>query len=215
MKTNRTLRSISVKRRPQAPTASDTSLILQSLPDDLCSSLIFKKPKNYLALRTSFTYKEQLLVLENEQIEFKGYSFPFSSSLSDKITQTINAFLNNKGGRLYIGINNDSIVQGIELTYTKMDELKLSILNQLSSFEPPVRMGDRVSVHFLPVKNETGFAMPGLFVVKILVKPGNPRILYSVEPRSSRCYIRLDGQNIYLTYKEVMDEIIKRYNCKE
>ena len=55
--------------------------------------------------RTSFYKEEQLIEGEDEFTEFKNYYFPLEEDKVEELKRQFCAFLNNKGGRLYIGIN--------------------------------------------------------------------------------------------------------------
>ena len=45
---------------------------------------------------------------ETETLEFKNYWYPFSYEIINRLKITVNAFLNNKGGRIYNGIKDEN-----------------------------------------------------------------------------------------------------------
>ena len=47
------------------------------------------------------------------QIEYKNYSFPFNVKHKEQFKKQICAFLNSKGGRIFIGITDDKVVNVI------------------------------------------------------------------------------------------------------
>jgi len=54
---------------------------------------------------------------------------------------------------------------------------------------------------------------PGIFVTKIIVKQGDPSKLYSISNNFLECYIRNDGESVFLkadeTYKRIVDRAQK------
>ena len=70
----------------------------------------------------SVLYKdEELKEGEDEYIEYKNYTYPFSQEKIDEIKRQYCGFLNSQGGRIYIGINDLKIVKGIYLDYKTRD----------------------------------------------------------------------------------------------
>ena len=67
---------------------------------------------------------------ENNQIEFKR-------ELSDKFETEVVAFLNSKGGHIYIGINDDGTVYGVN----NVDETQLEIKDRLKDNISPSPVG--------------------------------------------------------------------------
>ncbi len=73
------------------------------------------------------------LPLESMTIEFKNYSFPIRESfLKQILVKTIVAFLNSKGGTIFMGVDDSSgKVEGMTLGRKEMDEFKLMIKQML------------------------------------------------------------------------------------
>ena len=72
--------------------------------------------KNIPLKDREFLYKdEELIDEENEYTEFKNFLYPFSQKNVDEIRRQYCGFLNNHGGRIYIGINDFRVVKGIHL----------------------------------------------------------------------------------------------------
>ena len=59
---------------------------------------------------------------EDEFTEFKNYYLPLNQQKGEELKRQFCAFLNNKGGRLYLGINEQKIVKGVILNYCKKYE---------------------------------------------------------------------------------------------
>jgi len=103
--------------------------------------------------------------------------------------------MNVKGGRIFIGVMDNKIVKGIQLTNVERAELCSTIDHIITSFEPDVVGKDLIKVVFLPVypSESDKTPIPGLFVVKIIIKQADPAILYSNSKEAMECYIRYEG----------------------
>ena len=160
--------------------------------------------------RTSFYKDEQLTEGEDEFTEFKNYYLPLTEEKINELKRQFCAFLNNKGGRLYLGINDKKIVKGIILSYKKCDGLRNLLINYTYDFYPKCRL-DKIKVYFIPVKNmEDNKFINNLYVVKVIVFQGEPNILYSMTNKGFNSAIRLQGQCANLTAEEITKEIIRR-----
>jgi len=81
----------------------------------------------------------------------------------------------------------------------------------IRTFEPDIINSEAVSIVFIPVKQSANSKpIPGLFVVKIIVKQGDSSQLYSVQKRLLECYIRNDARVDLLSARETSDHIRKR-----
>ena len=99
----------------------------------------------------TFLYRdEELDEGEDEYIEYKEYRYPFSQDQIDEIKRQYCGFLNNNGGRIYIGINDLKIVKGIELDYKKRDTLRNELVNYTYDFYPKCRL-NKINVYFIPI----------------------------------------------------------------
>ena len=160
--------------------------------------------------RTSFYKEEQLSQGEDEFTEFKNYYLPLTEEKGNELKRQFCAFLNNKGGRLYLGINDQKIVKGLILDYKMRDDLRNLLVNFTYDFYPKCRL-DKIKVYFIPVKNmKDNKFINDLFVVKIIILQGDPFILYSMTNKGFNSAIRLQGQCANLTAEEITNEIIRR-----
>ena len=160
--------------------------------------------------RTSFYKDEQLSQGEDEFTEFKNYYLPLTEEKGNELKRQFCAFLNNKGGRLYLGINDQKIVKGVILDYKMRDDLRNLLVNFTYDFYPKCRL-DKIKVYFIPVKNmKDNKFINDLFVVKIIILQGEPFILYSMTNKGFNSSIRLQGQCANLTAEEITKEIIRR-----
>ena len=165
--------------------------------------------------RTSFYKEEQLIEGEDEFTEFKNYYFPLEEDKVEELKRQFCAFLNNKGGRLYIGINDQKIVKGVLLNYKKCDELRNLMVNYTYDFYPKCRL-DKIKVYFIPVKSmKDNRFINDLYVIKIIIMQGEPYYLYSITTKGFKSAIRLQGQCANLTAEEITNEIIRRGKLRE
>ena len=159
----------------------------------------------------AFFYKnEQLIEGEDEFTEFKNYFYPLDEEQEREIKRQYCGFLNSNGGRIYIGIKDQKIVTGIELTYKDQDIFRNSLVLYGSEFYPRCRL-DKIKVYFIPIKNMfTKKFHNNYYVVKIIILPGNPFKLYSMTYKGFNSAKRLQGQSVNLTSDEIEKEIVER-----
>ena len=161
-----------------------------------------------LSQRTFFYNKEKLIYGEDMQIEYKNYSFPFTDIHKDEFKKQICGFLNSKGGRIFVGINDDKIVNGILLKYHDRDKNTNDIVNLTYDFYPKCRT--YIDVSFIPIRNKDNKYIKNLYVIKIIVSQGETNQLYSYTSKGFNSYLRLKGQCINLTAEEIRNELFKR-----
>ena len=172
------------------------------------------KVKNIPLKDREFLYKdEELIDEENEYTEFKQYSYPFSQEKIDEIKRQYCGFLNSHGGRIYIGINDFRIVKGIYLDRKAYECIKNDLINYSKDFYPNCKI-EKINVYFIPVKfMKTNKIIKNLYVIKIIVMPGEPYNLYSLNNKDGYISaLRLPGQCINLTAEEIYSELMKRTN---
>lgn len=161
--------------------------------------------------RTFFYLNEELNEGEDEYIEFKNYNYPFNHEKIDEIKRQYCGFLNNHGGRIYIGIDDLKIVKGIRLTYKERDTIRNELINYAYDFYPKCRI-DKINVYFIQIKNpQNKKKINNLYVIQIIILPGEPYNLYSITNKGGFiATLRLPGQCINLTAEEIHSEIMKR-----
>ena len=165
-----------------------------------------------LKKRTFLYLNEKLSEGESLDVEYKNFFFPFKPFQEEEIREQICGMLNSKGGRIYIGINDEKIVKGIFINYKQRDLVRNKIVNSTYEFFPNCRT-KKIDVLFLPVKNFlTNLYRPSLYVIKIIVHQGDTTRLYSLtSKRGYNAMIRLPGQVATLSAQEIEEEIIKRH----
>ena len=162
--------------------------------------------------RTSFFLYEKLEEDESITTEYKKYSWEFNEMIDTVLSKTICGFLNRYGGRIYIGVDDNCSVVGIKLTGKQRDEAKLHVLGLMRSFEPSnINTSHLVDIVFLPIKNPVNNQkVPGLFVMKIIVKQGDLSKLYSASKDRCQFYQRNDAQTVELKPGQVVDVLTER-----
>ena len=148
---------------------------------------------------------------EDEYTEFKNYTLPFNQEKIYELKRQYCGFLNSHGGRIYIGINDLRIVKGLHLDNTQIDTIRKELINYINDFYPECRT-NKINVYFIPIKSkQTNQIINHLYVIKIIIMPGEPYHLYSLTNKGGFIStLRLPGQCINLTAEEIYPEIIKR-----
>ena len=148
---------------------------------------------------------------EDEYTEFKDYYFPLSEEKIHEIKRQYCGFLNNHGGRIYIGIKDNKSVKGLHLDNKDKETIKSELLNYTNDFYPKCKP-NKISVTFIQIKSmQTKKMINDLYVIKILVIPGEPHELFSFTNKGGFISaLRLPGQCINLTAEEIYTETMKR-----
>lgn len=164
-----------------------------------------------LEKRTFFYKDEKIKESRNQVIEFKQFSFPLNQDNRDEIKRHFCSFLNAEGGRLYIGINEKNIVEGIVLDNKRRDIIRNKLINLTFDFYPKCRV-DKIFVYFIPIKElKTKIFLPKKYIIKIRIYPGSPEVLYSMTNKGGYySTIRRNGECIDLDSIEIYNEIIRR-----
>ena len=183
---------------------------------DLNRSEINIKPEN----RLFFYLKENLGKDEDLKTEYKIInSFDELTNNYDKkfkFKKTICSFLNTKGGRIFIGINDNFEVVGYDISSEEEKNFIENKIDELiSDFYPEVEK-DKIKIHFVPIKDyDSKMFYKYLYVIKIIVSQGNIHELYSIRKDSYHSFVRLPGIVRELTRKDIKEEIIRRKSTKE
>ena len=169
-----------------------------------------------LKKRTSFYKDEYLAYGEDELTEFKNYFYPLVEMQEKEIKRQYIGFLNSGGGRIYIGINDQKYVKGIYLTYKNCDIFGNQLVGLTSEFYPQCRL-DKIKVYFIPIKSPIDKKfINNLYVVKIIILPGDPYSLYSLTKKGGFISaIRRQRQVFNLDAEEIANKIIERKELKK
>ena len=163
--------------------------------------------------RTFYIYEEILKEGESQFIEYKDYSYPFDEYQRKELLKQYLGLLNSMGGRILLGINDNKKVIGLHLNYKDCDNLRNELVSYANDIYPGVRL-NRIKIDFIPIRNpKTKKYKKDLFVVKIIILPGDPLLLYSAYTKNYGIisFIRQQTQVFALKIPELYQEIIKRY----
>jgi len=154
--------------------------------------------------------------LEKKEYTKNNYEREKSHDHFDKeliIKKTVCSFLNKNGGRIYFGISDIKKILGINIPHFEKDSAQLNLFNMISGFWPSANIKN-LKVLFYPIKNSKNKYIRDLYIVKLIVKKGDPYALYSIQKDSFKSFIRSNNQCINLTAENIMKEIIDRNNKK-
>ena len=170
-----------------------------------------KKP---LENREYFYKDEKISGAEDEKTEFKNYYFPLGKGKREELIRQICSFINSSGGKLYIGIDDERSIKGVP-TDGDINFYNNLIFSMVEDFSPKIEPKEFLKFYAIPVKdNNDGIIIDKLFVFKLIIKRGDPSILYSSSSKKLNSTIRLQGQCANLTAEEICKEIIERNKKK-
>ena len=173
--------------------------------------IISELKKIPLHKRTYFYKNEKVVEDENLMIEYKDYYFPFGENQISELKRQICGFINSSGGRLYIGITDQKNIKGIALNNNYLNSFQNLLFSIIDDFSPKISDG-KIKIYYIPIKNiETDKYIDNLYVVKLIIYPGDPKILYSLSKKGFYSSIRLQGQCANLTAEEIHKNIIEKH----
>lgn len=70
---------------------------------------------------------EQLNIIEDRHHEFKMFKEKDPRRIAAMVLEYISAFLNTEGGFMYLGVNDESIVHGLEVNQNWIDQFQLNL----------------------------------------------------------------------------------------
>ncbi|XP_078094415.1 schlafen-like protein 1 [Mustelus asterias] len=134
-----------------------------------------------------------LMGSETRNVEFKrGGGEYLNMTLKNHVRKYVCAFLNSEGGSLFVGVNDDGTVCGVECNHKDEDRVRLLIDSIVKGFKPPL-FPNSYSITFLPVIKDGDTGM-FLKVVRLTVHPPKKNgdiLLYETD--QGEVYIRRDG----------------------
>lgn len=159
-----------------------------------------------------------MIVLENKNIEFKR-------EYTEEIKYAVVAFANTEGGKIYVGVNDDGHVQGLE----KPDETILKITNTIrDSIRPDITIFTQCQIETMEEKYvvvltvQRGTARPyylagkGIRPEGVYVRQGassvpasEAAILNMIKETSGDCYEEARSINQQLTFNKAEDYFSK------
>ena len=166
-------------------------------PEDTPPRLPPKPKSNCLGCR-SYLFESEKLDLENIFVEFKNFiSIPLKENKHKLIVlKTITAFLNTKGGGIYMGVEDDKCsVIGNLVSKAKQQEFKAFVSDLCRLIYPPV--GEEVKTFFIPVVKRNG-AFTGRYITKVLIAQGRTDTFYTFAEKVRLLTQKADGEDFEL-----------------
>src|SRR3989338_1983545 len=153
----------------------------------------------FLMMEGPWIFGKKTPLSENHMTEFKHpkrSKLPNNHPLWNRLAKVLNAFLNTKGGTVYIGIQDDGTIRGLKLDALKDgDRVRLRIDNIINTFQPQID-ARYYHVEFLPVARTEGRSS----IVKISLQKGvEPLYTYN-----GRAWQRMSASNCQMT-REMMN----------
>lgn len=135
----------------------------------LIASLLSGVTKPPLPRRQQFILNQQIEENEDLHTEFKEIN---PNKIPDISYDYAQAFLNQDGGKLYIGIRDkDKSVVGNKIEYSKLDEIGQKVENKLFTIKPPIFPSEDYTIAFHPVIDEEGNRIADCIVFELEIKP--------------------------------------------
>ena len=147
---------------------------------------------------------------ENETTEFKNYTLPLDNERIFALQKTVSAFLNTKGGTIFIGVNNSGIIKGAWLNKEEHNDIQAYLIDLLRDIEPSCKGFVTIDI----INLETNLSknvkdkLPHLIMLK--VDKGNDNYIYNVS-KYSGAYIRVAASNAYLDKSSYEDRVINNF----
>ena len=209
---------------PAHPTQSPHDLHI--LPVDSLTPL----PANHNranTFQTALILRHPVRCDESRHTEFKSLlaNHYFEERTAFLVEKNVNAFLNSAGGWLYIGVDDDGVVDGLWCTKRRRDELKRAIDSVMQHMSPPVDPSLYV-LDFLPVHLAVDSELrPGetrtlplahVYVLVVSVKAGSSGSVYFTSGRlhekdepsgKEKAWLRRDGSVREMTQRMVAERM--------
>lgn len=135
----------------------------------LISSLLHGVSKPPLPRRQQFILNQTIEENEDLYTEFKEIN---PNKIPDVSYDYAQAFLNQDGGKLYVGIRDkDKTVVGNKIEYSKLDEIGQKVENKLFTINPPIFPSEDYTIAFHPVIDEEGNRITDCIVFELEIKP--------------------------------------------
>lgn len=144
---------------------------------------------------------------ESEECEFKSVrSANPVSTIRDLLARYVIAFMNQTGGQLFFGIDDNGTVEGIRLDRRKRDELSRALNQELATITPKVAL-DGIQIRYRPVVG-SAHIMDDTFVVEIKVPQGPPHEMHF---RSNDTWVRFGTESKKLQGHDLFVHVLAAY----
>lgn len=167
-----------------------------------------KRVTNYLRAKQQISSRELLEAGENEHIEFKSTlrwnmnANKKDTNITYAVLKTVAAFLNSDGGTLFVGVNDDGKVLGLEPDqFESNDKLLLFVTNVIKSNIGPLFI-NYIHYHLERIR--------GKIVLRVDVQ-ASADPCYLQDGNTDHFYIRTGPATTDLKLSEVYDYVRKRF----
>ncbi|XP_004679508.1 PREDICTED: schlafen-like protein 1 [Condylura cristata] len=138
-------------------------------------------------------FQGSFLGSETRNVEFKRGSGEYlNQTFKHHVRRYVCAFLNSEGGSLFVGVEDNGLVQGTRCSHRGEDRVRLLVDSVLQGFKPQV-FPDAYTLTFIPVVSTTMTSTP-LKVIRLSVHPrkaqAEPRLY---ETDQGEVFLRRDG----------------------
>lgn len=152
---------------------------------------------------------------ESEHVEFKASARwdlergCVSRQLEDTLMRTVAGMLNNTGGSLLIGVNDEGGICGLERDYATLKD------RNRDGFERFIvgLMRSRLGGHVCPLAHVTFHAADGRDICRIIVEPAD-RPVYFQDGGASRFYLRTGNSTRELDARETLEHVSRRFRAR-
>jgi len=156
----------------------------------------------YLQENKFLTSKELIERGENDRVEFKE---TFSKSNKEAITRSLVAFMNLKGGTIFIGVSDDGGIMGVNPDEKNIDEVRRDIRHYIK---------EKVGVSHSRQVNFDAEEINGKIIYRLDCPPSKRPVFFYEDKEKTRelFLVRIGPTNSQLKKKsEIVDYVLDRY----
>lgn len=147
---------------------------------------------------------------EDNQYEFKEITGNPIKHVRKNIAEYACAFLNNKGGKILYGVDDDGVIKGVKLSRSQKNEIRTTINSEMHLIEPaidPTRYD--IEFHNVYSSDDDDNAISDLFVIEVFITPPiDSRTLYFTG--NHHTYVKVPGGRKQLNGSEIQEWIRSR-----
>lgn len=136
--------------------------------------------------------------------EFKAPNDPTKprNIIKNEVGEYIVGYLNGEGGRVFFGVKDNRIVEGIQLFSHEQDDIRCLLNNKIRGIKPTISP-DHIKVEFHPVYDEeSDEKIPNWYVLEVMVNRRYDEAAIYLED-GKRLHIKGNGVNN--SYKEILE----------
>lgn len=146
---------------------------------------------------------------ENEELEFKStlrtniYTDEIDRKVEHATLKTLVAFMNSRGGKLFLGVTDDKKVLGIEKDkFQNTDKFLLHLTNLIK---------EKIGKRYLPLVDFGTIKLRERTIIEINCKKSSHPVFLKINPQQEEFYIRVGPSSIRIEASELVEYIVKRF----